>query len=215
MFNQTRSTLQIVRNCVLGALLLTPPLAAWAGNQTDESQAEPVHGGRAMSVSIEAVVTAIDPETRQISLKGPQGNVVTLTAGEEIGSLDKINVGDRVSATYVAAVEGELREPTEEELAEPWVVLQEAVTPEAGEPPAVGRARLIRAVCTIEGMNRSLGTVTLRDPNGRLHVVGHVEPEKMDGVTLGQTVVVVYTEALALSLEERSEGEEGSEDAEL
>ena len=53
----------------------------------------------------------------------------------------------------------------------------------------------------IEGMNRVLGTVTLMDPRGKLHLLGDVEPGKMEGVTLGQTVVVVYTEALALSLE--------------
>ena len=32
-------------------------------------------------------------------------------------------------------------------------------------------------------------------------VIGDVEPEKMEGVTLGQTLVVVYAEALAMSLE--------------
>ena len=63
-------------------------------------------------------------------------------------------------------------------------------------------ARIIRAVCTIEGMNRILGTVTIKDPRGKLHVIGDVEPAKMEGVTLGQTIVVVYAEALALTLEQ-------------
>ena len=90
---------------------------------------------------------------------------------------------------------------TEAEKAEPWVVLEDAGVSADPENPAIGGARLIRAVCTIEGMNRVLGTVTLMDPRGKLHLLGDVEPEKMEGVTLGQTVVVVYTEALALSLE--------------
>ena len=55
--------------------------------------------------------------------------------------------------------------------------------------PAIGGARMIRAVCTIEGMDRELGTVTIKDSRGKLHLIGGVEPEKMDGVTLGQTIV--------------------------
>jgi hypothetical protein len=54
-------------------------------------------------------------------------------------------------------------------------------------------------------MNRALGTVTVKDPRGTLHMIGEVEPEKMEGVTLGQTVVLVYTEALAVSLEKVSD----------
>jgi hypothetical protein len=50
-------------------------------------------------------------------------------------------------------------------------------------------------------MNRLLGTVTILDPNGRAHVIADVEPQKMTGVTLGQTIVMVYQEALALTLE--------------
>ena len=52
-------------------------------------------------------------------------------------------------------------------------------------------------------MNRELGTVTLKDSRGKLHLIGDVEPEKFEGVTLGQTIVVVYAEALTLTLERK------------
>jgi hypothetical protein len=84
-------------------------------------------------------------------------------------------------------------------------VVEDAAESAEGDPAAVGKARLIRAVCTIEGMNRALGTVTVKDPRGKLHMIGDVEPEKMEGVTLGQTIVMVYTEALAVSLEKVSD----------
>ena len=60
---------------------------------------------------------------------------------------------------------------------------------------------MIQAVCTVEGMNRVLGTVTIMDPRGKLHVIGDVEPEKMEGVLLGDTIIMVYTEAVAITLE--------------
>ena len=166
----------------------------------EEAEA-PAGGGRATLVSVEAVVTDIDLETRQVSLQGPMGNTVTLTATEEVVKLEDVSVGDMLMATYMSSLEGELREPTEEELAEPWVVLEDSGVLMDAEQPTAGGARLIRAVCTIEGMNRLLGTVTILDPRGKAHVIADVEPEKMAGVTLGQTIVMIYTEAVAVTLE--------------
>jgi hypothetical protein len=184
---------------ILTSLVLALPLSAQAGHHEEAAEGEP--SGRAMALTVEAVVTEIDLETRQVTLQGPGGAPFTITAREQVVKLEDVSVGDSVVATYLAALEGELREPTEEEKAEPWVVLEDAGISDDPEQPAIGGARLIRAVCTIEGMNRVLGTVTLMDPRGKLHLLGDVEPGKMEGVTLGQTVVVVYTEALALSLE--------------
>ena len=179
----------------LFTLVLLLPVAAQAQSPADDQDI------RAMAVTVEAVVTEIDKETRQVSLQGPGGDTFTLAVPESGTNLDNINIGDRLVATYVAALEGEVREPTAEELAEPWVVLQDAARSTDPDAPAVGGARMIRAVCTIEGMNRLLGTVVIKDPRGKVHVIADVEAEKMEGVTLGQTVVMVFTEALALSLE--------------
>jgi len=178
------------------AISLLLPFVAIA----EEAEA-PAGGGRAALVSVEAVVTDIDLETRQVSLQGPMGNTVTLTATEEVVKLEDVSVGDMLMATYMSSLEGELREPTEEELAEPWVVLEDSGVLMDAEQPTAGGARLIRAVCTIEGMNRLLGTVTILDPRGKAHVIADVEPEKMAGVTLGQTIVMIYTEAVAVTLE--------------
>ncbi|HDY81960.1 MAG TPA: hypothetical protein ENH48_03260 [Halieaceae bacterium] len=187
------------QTCLLALMVLALPMAAQAENHEEEEAT-----GRAVAVTMEAVVTDINLETRQVTLKGPQGNSVTLTAREKVVKLEDVKVGDTLAATYMAAIEGELREPTEEELANPWVVVEEGGMSEEGADPAIGAARIIRAVCTIEGMNRELGAVTIKDPNGKLHLIGGVEPEKMDGVTLGQTIVIVYAEALALTLEQKA-----------
>ncbi len=166
-----------------------------------------VQSGRMVQVEAEAEVAAIDLETRQVSLKLPSGEIITVAAPEKVVKLEDVSVGDVVHAAYVAGIEGEVREPTEEELAEPWVVLQDAGAGMVEGQPTVGAARVIRAVCTVEGMNRLLGTATLMDSMGRVHVIGEVEPAKMEGVTLGQTVVVVFQEALAVTLEPVGAGE--------
>lgn len=192
--SSTLNKMLCAASALCAALLM--PLTASA---EDEAASQP--STRAMAMSVEAVVTEIDLETRQVSLKGPDGNIMTLTASEEVVKLEDVNVGDSLRATYLAALEGELREPTEEELAQPYVVVKDSGAGVAEGQPVAGAARLIHAVCTIEGMNRLLGTVTIMDPNGKVHVIADVEPEKMSNVTLGQTIVMTFREALALTLE--------------
>ncbi len=196
--------LRIICNTLLALTLTTASLAIRADHH--EQPEESAKGGaRAMAMTVEAEVVAIDLDTRQVTLKGPMGETFSIAAREQYVSLDDVSVGDKVEATYLAAIEGELREPTESEKAQPWVVLEDEGAIEAGADPTVGAARMIRAVCTIEGMNRLLGTVTVLDSRGVPHIIDQVEPEKMSGVTLGQTIVLVYTEAVALSLRKTSE----------
>jgi len=184
--------------CLLAVLALALPMAAQSAHHEAEENKT-----RAMAVSIEAEIIDIDLETREVSLKGPTGKIVTMTSPEKVVKLEDMRVGDKVVATYFAALEAELREPTEEELATPWLVIEEAGVLTEGEAPGIGEAQITRAVCTIEGLNRVLGAVTIKDSRGKLHVIGDVEPEKMEGVTLGQTIVVVYAQALAITLEKK------------
>lgn len=204
--NNTRD--RLLRGMAIILAVIALPFAAHADEQKNPEG--DTTAGRAMAISVQAVVTEIDLESRLVTLRGPAGELFTVAAAEDVVKLEDVSVGDVLHATYLAALEGELREPTEEEMDEPWVVVEDAGKGMVEGTPMAGGARLIRAVCTVEGMNRLLGTVTILDPRGRAHVIGDVEPEKMTGVTLGQTIVVVYREALALSLEQvRSEAEAG------
>lgn len=201
MINSVKS---IAKTLQIGmAALLIVSLPSFAQEAATEEEPKT----RAMGASLEATVVDVDREAQQVSLKSPVGNIVTLTIPPEVATLENVKVGDTVVVTYIAGMEMELREPTAEELAEPWAVVEEGGALDDAEAPGIGGARVIRAVCTIEGMNRQLGTVTLKDSRGKLHLIGDVEPEKMVGVTLGQTVVVVYAEAMALTLQTKASAE--------
>ena len=196
---------------ILASLALLPTLAQ-AGHHEggDHSVAAEVSGddvvwasgGRALVAEVEGGVIAVDLETREVVVRGPAGNFVTLSAREDGVDLSKIVPGDTIVADYVASIEAEVRAPTAEEEANPWVVLGEmGRTANDDSMTAAGAARLIRAVCTIEAMDRN-GNVMIQDARGRMHTVGGVETDKLDNVRLGDTVVVVFTEALVLSLKE-------------
>ena len=168
------------------------------GHEHHQPKAE---GTRAVVATIEAEISAIDLETKEVTLVGPQGQHVTVVAQEKIVKISDLSVGDRVAAEYLASLHGEVREPTEEELANPWVVLEDGVIDENPAHPAVGAARQVRAVCSIEAFDAEAGFVMIKDSRGKMHTVGGIPAVKFEGVSLGETVVVVYTEALAIAMQ--------------
>ena len=158
-------------------------------------------GTRAVVAAIEAENVAIDLETKEVTLVGPQGNHVTIVAQEKVVKISDLQVGDRVAAEYLASLHGEVREPTADELANPWVVLEDGVIDENPAHPAVGAARQVRAVCSIEAFDAEAGFVMIKDSRGKMHTIGGIPAAKFEGVSLGEDMVVVYTEALAIAMQ--------------
>ena len=158
-------------------------------------------GTRAVVAAIEAEIVAIDLETKEVTLVGPQGNHVTIVAQEKVVKISDLQVGDRVAAEYLASLHGEVREPTADELANPWVVLEDGVIDENPAHPAVGAARQVRAVCSIEAFDAEAGFVMIKDSRGKMHTIGGIPAAKFEGVSLGEDMVVVYTEALAIAMQ--------------
>lgn len=188
-----------MKTYILALLLaLAFPLSA---NAAHHEQAEvPV---RAAAVQVEAMVMGVDKETREVSLQLPHGEIATMIAGPDMVRFDEIAVGDAVVATYIQALAADVRAPTQEEMDEPWVELDAAAIAEAGMNPGVAGLRVVRAVCSIEGMNRVTRTVMIEDPRGKYHVIGDVDPARLAGLTLGTKVIMVYSQALALTLEKQ------------
>jgi len=56
------------------------------------------------AVEVKAAVVAIDYQTRKLTLKGPEGNVINVTAGPEVRRLNEVKVGDSVVARLTRAV---------------------------------------------------------------------------------------------------------------
>ena len=98
----------------------------------------PVSTAGAAQASITARVEAIDQTTREVTLKGPLGNVVTFTVDKRVARLNEIKVGDEVTADYYVSLAAELRPPTDQEKTQPITVLKETATAPAGTEPAAG-----------------------------------------------------------------------------
>jgi hypothetical protein len=60
---------------------------------------------------------------------------------------------------------------------------------------------MVRVVATIEAIDRTANTVTLKGPKGNSMVVDVADPAALAKPKVGDTVVVTIAESVALSLE--------------
>ena len=155
----------------------------------------------ARHATLTAEVTAINPTNREVTLKGPQGNEVTVEAGPAVKRFDEVKVGDYVRVDYLVAAVAELRPPTPEEAQHPLVLMDAAGRAPTESEPAAGIGRRLKIVTTIEALNRPEQTVTVKGPLGNYLTAHVLDPNRLTKVHIGDTIVIVYTEALALSLE--------------
>lgn len=151
-------------------------------------------------MEVTATVREIDYETRAVILQDEFGNSLFFIAGDDVQRLEEITVGDIVHIKHLATTVMELRAPTEEEMAEPLVVLEEKMRAVDTQPAGVD-IRTIRAVTTVVGIDLALQSATLLGPEGNLVFVQASNPENLAKVSLGDTVIVTYSDAVAIAIE--------------
>jgi hypothetical protein len=186
---------------VCAALLAASQNQSLLAQETVTSQETPMGRVQTVHATLTAEVTAINLTNREVTLKGPEGNEVTITVSDAVKRLDEVKVGDFVRVDYLVSLAAEIRKPTAEEAAHPLVIMTADGKSPKGEMPAAGVARQFKVVTTIEALNRPAQTVTVKGPLGRYLTARVADPERLTKVRIGQTVVIVFTEALAVSLE--------------
>ncbi|MEL7044230.1 MAG: hypothetical protein AAGL66_04320 [Pseudomonadota bacterium] len=186
----------------LATLLVANPSRA---QYTEEDGKElPAYAERAMAIEVDANVIDVNLESRELVLELPTGEQLTTVVDPAVQRLDEVEIGDSIVVTYLAALAAELRAPTEEELANPWVEGVDAGIAGADEAPGGAVITAVRAVCTIEGMNRILGTVMILDSRGKTHIIRDVQPERIESLRIGQSVVMTFTQAMAVGIEKNA-----------
>jgi len=151
-------------------------------------------------VTMQGTVTDIVKETRDITLKGADGELVTVTASPEVKRFDEIAVGDIINFDYYTYLKAEFRTLTSEEKAEPFVVLEGEDIAPAGEAPAGAVGAMVKAVVTIEILNRPQMLATVEGPNGNYLTIPMQDAAFMEQLHIGQVVILTYAEAIAISL---------------
>jgi hypothetical protein len=194
---------------LLTGLLLTgaaagcsqPPKKDEAAKGATPPTVIPLTAEESVLVTATATVEAVDLPKREVTLRGPLGNAVTFVVDTRVERLDEVKVGDEVEADYYVSLAGDLRPPSEAEKANPIEVVEASVRAPKGTVPAGGALRVVKVVSTVEGLDLPTATVTLRGPLGRHVTIRARSFDNLKALRLGDTVVVTYTEALAIRLE--------------
>jgi len=189
---------------IFGAALLGAACLPALAQQKPDAQAAamvasaPGTGTITSAVKISARVEAIDKAERQLTLKGPKGNVNTVTAGPDVRNFDQIKVGDMVVVRYLESLtltlkkDGkELRTMTEKE---------DAARSKQGEKPGAIAGRQVEVTADVIATDAKTQTLTLKGPKQTVELKVP-DPKQFKMVKVGDQIQAVYTEAVALSVE--------------
>lgn len=168
------------------AALLVAPMAGAA--QKPVSVAE--------TVTKTATIVAIDKTNRIVTLKGKEGLTVDVLCGPEVQRFDALKVGDTVTFRYHESVVSSISRPGDK----PKDPISTSVNRTAGAKPGGTIAHQQNATVTIEAIDSSVPSVSVKTENGGLMSFKVEDKKNLEGYKAGDKVTITYTQALAVSV---------------
>lgn len=151
------------------------------------------------AIQATATVEKVDLTKRLVTLKGPTGRVFTVKAGPEVKNLPRVKKGDLVNITYYESLAYEVKKAGQ---AEPGASLTDVTAAaKPGERPAGAALSQVTITTTIEAIDPSVPSVTLKPPDRDPITVKVRDPAKLARVSVGDLVEITYSEGLAVSVE--------------
>jgi Cu/Ag efflux protein CusF len=190
-------TARFVRIVLTAAIVLATAAVAGAQSQTQPQTAPrtPAPVGAAGTVTLSATIEAIDSTTRSVTLKGKEGNVVTIICGPEIQRFNELKVGDTVTFQYHEGIVFSIAAPGSTPPPPGTAVVRSG-----GDRPAGMIAKRETAVVTILAMDPKVPSVTIQKADGGKMSFKVEDPKNLEGVKVGDKVQIVYAQALAVAV---------------
>jgi hypothetical protein len=152
---------------------------------------------------IAATVTAIDQDRRLVTLRGPQGNELTIEAGPEVRNFAQIEVGDTVRLAYKLVYSATRVDPAKVPAA---LAASSAAAARAaeGERPGVAMGAVDSMIVLIESIGPEGRTATFITPDGDLQAI-YVQRQEARAfarsLAAGDLVELTVGEAAAITVE--------------
>ena len=178
------------------ASLIVVAMATYAGAQ--EPAKQPVVKSEFQTV--EATVEAINPATRELSLRGANGPV-SVVLGPDVKNFDKVHVGDKVVVSYYQGLAAQMSKGGTK-VTEPTASTF-GYRAQEGKKPGGGIGASITTTVTIQAIDTRTNTVAFKRSDGSVHVIAVKSPNMVQFIrTLkpGDQVDVTYTESLAINV---------------
>ncbi len=151
--------------------------------------------------TVTATVTAIDLETRHVTLQTPDGAVQTFAVGPQARNLPQVKVGDQVVVQYQEAIEIDV---TPADPTKPLPQPTEAVAVDRADPgkkPEGVVARTVTLTGTILSYDPHKKVAVIKGSGGNTVEVQVRHPERWTKVKAGDIVTAKYSEALAIAVQ--------------
>jgi hypothetical protein len=176
-------------------LVLVLSLNVWACTKTTPEKELNIE--RSNVVQVVATVEKLDLKKRMVTIRGPEGNVMTFRAGKEVINLPQVHVGDKVVLDYIQSLAVRMAKSGEVR-AEKSEIIDAAPL---GSKPEVVDTTETTVTATILALDKVNNTATLKGPGGDVVVVKVQDPSNFKKVKVGETIVITYTEAVAISIQ--------------
>jgi hypothetical protein len=185
------------RLAFLIGLVATFPLFA-------QMQPAPPPVGEAQLIELTATVEDVDLAKRLITVKGPEGRVVTVYVKPDVPNLDQVKAGDKVDVVYYRAAL-QAAEKVDSSAERSGTVTERASGAGVVEGMPAGVAgRTVRETVEVLDVDPYKKAIAFRDMTGKYREVSVDAPHLehwLDDLKKGDKVRVAYTEAVAVKVQ--------------
>lgn len=157
----------------------------------------PGQASLAQELTASATVTAIDLETRQVSLKNAEGETFDIVAGEQVANLPNVKVGDKVMLKYLQILDVELLKGTAG--IRKRIVEVDGERAGADEKPGGGVGMKVTIYADVIGLDKQQQTVTVRGVDETLTIKIN-NPEQFNLIAEGDQLKAVQTKAIGIGI---------------
>jgi len=173
--------------------------AAFASTTDEEVMMDRPSFSASQTAIVSAVVQAIDHETRVVTLRKPDGEEITFTAGEEVRNLGQVEVGDVLVAEYVESVS--IKVLANDGMGADAADVVAMARAEEGEKPGFAAMDSSVVIATVEEINLEKNTFKLKGPDGMVDEYVARNPDNLRRAKVGDLVVTTITESVAITVE--------------
>ena len=161
-----------------------------------EGGQKPVTQGAAVTETF--TIDAIDHTSRIVTLRDKEGNIDEIFCGPDVKRFDALKVGDKVTFRYYESVVYQVRKPG---TAGTPAGAGAAVTRTPGDRPGGTVSQQMTATVTIDAIDMKIPSVAVSAADGRKMSFKVENPKNLEGLKVGDTVEITYTQALAISVQ--------------
>jgi len=180
--------------------LLFVSTASFAGE--DEVMLDRPSFSASQTITTAALVTAINKETRVVTLQQDDGEEITFTAGDEVRNLDQVSVGDILIAEYVETISIEVMANEGMEAAAAGAAAMART--EKGEMPGFAAMDATVVTSTVEEINLEKNTFKLKEADGTINEYAARNPDNLRRAKVGDLVVTTVSTAVAIAVEKQA-----------